>query len=143
MASFRKALDRGLNQALCKMAGGSQEDPATVAGALLCLIKTLESDQYWSKPEGLQPCLRPLLQAAGWLYPCFMPSSRLTTALQSAVQDSWVKCMYLAYSISAGQKHHSMVAFQALLQPYRKPAVPGEGIALGEVCPSCGCSNTA
>jgi hypothetical protein len=126
MASLQASLNKSLREALSGMAGGSQDDLATVAMALAGLLNPVCSAKHRENVQQLQPCLRLLLQVAGWLYPCFMPSSRLDPAVQGGAQEVWSSCMYLANGILQHHPPTHMPAFLALVQPYTKPRVPGE-----------------
>jgi hypothetical protein len=126
MASLQATLNKELREALSKMAAGSQDDVVTVALASARLLGTASSDKYRQHVRQLQPCLRLLLQAAGWLYPCFMPSSSLDPMLQAGVQEAWGSCMFLANGILSSNPLPHMPAFLALVQPYTNPQVPGE-----------------
>jgi hypothetical protein len=126
MASLHAGLNRDLREALSKMAGGSQDDLGTVALASAQLIGAASNTQYQGHVRQLQPCLRLLLQAAGWLYPCFMPSSRLNPIVQAGAQQAWASCMCFVQNILQHQSLTHMPGFLALVQPHTNPQVPGE-----------------
>jgi hypothetical protein len=99
-----------------------------VERALLGLQAATELPTTWRKTTGLLPSLELLLQAAGWLYPCCMPSSSLPAALQTTAQEAWSKCMHHALAMAAEQRLLSdMEWFKGLLLPGTEPQVPGEG----------------
>jgi hypothetical protein len=126
MASPQTALNRELQDVLSTMAGGSQDDLATVASVSLRLWHALRAPQYRQNTEKLRPSLRLLLQAAGWLYPGFMPSSSLHPDVQAVVQQAWTSCMHLAHSILSHDSLDHMPAVLSLVQPHDRPQVPGE-----------------
>jgi hypothetical protein len=73
----------------------------------------------------LVPQLQDLLHAAGWLYPCFMPSSRLPPHLQHAAMEVWITCLFWVNNILFYNELRDMANFVVVLKPCRRPQVPG------------------
>jgi hypothetical protein len=72
------------------------------------------------------PCLRELLQAAGWLYTCFMPSSRLGPPQQHNAREAWTCCVLLAADALRESPETDMAAFLLVVQERTAPRVPGK-----------------
>jgi hypothetical protein len=136
MASFQALL----GQALSIMANSSQDSPATVK-ALACL-RTPVTDVFRlllgaAEAAALEPRLRDLLHVAGWLYPCFMPSSSLAPDVQSNAADTWICCIALAEQILKHNPPTNMTAFQSLVESHRRPRVRGASTGHTSACSSC------
>jgi hypothetical protein len=122
------SLQKVLGKALSIMADASHDNPRAIQALEVCLCGTLTDCVRRLGPSqlaALQPHLRNLLQAAGWLYPCFMPSSRLAPQVMGSAVETWVCCMTLANQILYRNLPTSMTAFQFLAEPRRRPQVPG------------------
>jgi hypothetical protein len=121
-------LQASLQTAFRKMAQGSQADSITVIAAathIYAAYTSLMSVQGSSRNAALQPHLRDLLQAAGWLYPCVLPSSSLHVRVQLGALQSWQACMVLALECLAQQPVADMAAFLRLAKARARPQVPG------------------
>jgi hypothetical protein len=126
-------LNASLAVAFSRMAEGCQRDPSTVKAAVAPILRSYETlpalrDMDASQLAAYEPSLRDLLQAAGWLYPCILPSSSLPSAVQQAAHQAWRYCVCFSYSIlDVGQytiTHKK--AIMSMLEPRSQPQVPGE-----------------
>jgi hypothetical protein len=111
------------------MATGSQNNARVVKAVCDRLSPPLYIHQGMEasvRRAAVLPCAGELLQAAGWLYPCFMPSSRAVPQ-QAAAQTAWTLCVYLA---GDALRHNpvldNMEPFLQLVQGRTAPPVPGE-----------------
>jgi hypothetical protein len=126
------------------MAKGSQEEVRTVRAACERLIPSLRPYKgariTKEAQAALLPSLLDLLQAAGWLYPCFMPSSRLAASQQLLAEEAWGLCMHLAADLLTDDCFNDMAAFHQLLQARSSPQVPGERhLSCCSLPPGLGC----
>jgi hypothetical protein len=125
MASLQKSLDKALKH----MARGSQGDPHIVNAAVQALDTEMDTDASVAEaqqPAGLLPLVPRMLQVAGWLYPCFAPSSPLDDSLQTLARRACITCMNAAGQLLDVNPPSSMAGFLALLEPRSRPQVPGE-----------------
>jgi hypothetical protein len=129
-SSSQQAGIPGLQAAFHKMARGSQSDPRTVEAVAASINNALINPAivYSEQLAGaLVRSLPHLLQAAGWLHHCFAPGSTLPGPVQNTAQQEWMSCMHVAnrllplYLDPPG----NLEALQSLLEPRRRPQVPG------------------
>jgi hypothetical protein len=113
-----------LERAFSRMAVGSQDSDATV-GDVSALIAQSLRDASSTEQLAAQPGVGYVVQAAGWLYPCFMPSSSLAPPVKAAAFWAWCSCMAFANKILYDYPVQDMAAFRLLLSPSRRPWVPG------------------
>jgi hypothetical protein len=124
MAGLQKTLERSFS----KMAHGSQNSPPTLRAVTDLLSQPLIKLTRMRSAKQvalLEPHLQDLLHAAGWLYPCFMPSSRLAPNQQEAAMSAWSNCMFLANEFLFHYPARDMAALLPLLEPRSRPQVPG------------------
>jgi hypothetical protein len=116
-------LQASFNQAFSRMERGSQRDGRTVMAATTPFAVQLNQANLVSE---LRPHVLDLLHVAGWLYPCFMPSSRLKPAEQLGTRLLWHTCVGGVQEVLRVHPLNSMDAFLPLLEPRTRPQVPGE-----------------
>jgi hypothetical protein len=138
-------LQARLSRVFNNMAKGSQGAPLTVnvvADALMIACDSLHKFAADENPKELAvlatqqwvPLLRDLLQAAGWLYPCFMPSSRLALHVKQGARVAWQRCMRLSASLIGQLQAPDEAAFQLLVEPRSQPQIPGEILVENGIC---------
>jgi hypothetical protein len=130
-------LQASLNRAFSCMAAGSQRDAVTVKAAAKEVFAACNNFQTHittnlaEQPAALAtqqwlPKLRDLLQAAGWLYPCFLPSSSLAPDVQRTAWLAWQRCMTLFDLVMTLHSALEEEAMWLLLEPRSQPQIPGE-----------------
>lgn len=119
-----QAMQPIVDRAFRHMAQGSQADARTVKAVAGCILQLRQFSQgsFGARYDIAQD----LLQAAGWLYPCFMTSSRLPLELQEHARHAWRGCMCLANSVMAQHPLTTVEALQRVSGARSRPQVAGE-----------------
>jgi hypothetical protein len=124
------SLQNSLSRALAIMAQGSQSDPQTVMAAVPPLAgvgRRQGSDDEDGEQILKSLCtLRDLLHVAGWLYPCFMPSSTLPESVQDAAANACMACLSRSSNALLCYKPSDCSGLMLLGEPRIRPRVPGE-----------------
>jgi hypothetical protein len=123
------SLEDIVGRALSSMAQGSQTDAKTVLAAVSPIIAYDTQPTNSRDTRGyseLPPHVRDLLHAAGWLYPCFMPSSTLPHNLQEAAFQAWMCCTSEACMALKMYEPPHVNILLSLGEPRYQPRVPGE-----------------
>jgi hypothetical protein len=126
------------------IAEGSQNDPITVTIATTAITAALKLPEAQQQAQ-LRHHLRDLLQAAGWLVPCFLPSSPLPTNIQLVAVTAWVNCVEKAFALVRAHPPSDEAEFFRLMEPRTSPRVPGMAHTKGcgmHVWSACTCVYT-
>jgi hypothetical protein len=130
MASLQVLLDR----ALATMAVGSQRDNRTVRAVASPFSEYVLrlSNQMGVLSAAALPLssVRDLLHVAGWLYPCRMPSSPLSSDIKQDAVVAWNMCMVWATNFLSFNQCMSLAPFQLLVEARSRPRVPGGRVIL-------------
>jgi hypothetical protein len=125
MASRLKSLDR----VLAKMAKGSQCNSETLIDMVISsqgVLKGVETAFNNTKVlAALQPRVRDLLQAAGWLFCCFSDRSQ-SEGMQALARGACTAFLEMASNVLIQFPPTDFMAVQQLLEPRSRPQVPGE-----------------
>jgi hypothetical protein len=131
----QQATASSIQAVLRTMAQGSQRDIGTVTTILTQLFTSIGSAAFMDDTQqaaALLPSLRDLLHAAGWLHHCFAPGSSLRPAgpLPEAAEHMWVTCVSTVNKLWSKRSRGTYAALQSLLEPCRRPQVPGGSCCL-------------
>jgi hypothetical protein len=126
-----------LDEAFAHMASDSLSEDLALTSAATSIMKGIEDfsmTQYTQlqamPPAEMQPIIRGLLQAAGWLWYHTGPSSGLSHSAVDSAALCWYRCMRVVSDLlllqSTSGRAWDTPAFQHLLTPRSRPQIPGE-----------------
>jgi hypothetical protein len=123
-----------LDEAFSHMARGSQDDPRTVKAVTDSLLNLRKIASF--RFEALCPMVQDLLQAAGWLKECFLPSTSWHSEHFTAAWTAWRVCVNMANEALLDHPLDTAAALRAVSGARNRPRVPGEHTSL-LVLPPC------
>jgi hypothetical protein len=140
MACIREIVD----EALAGMAVGSQRDgEAVTAVSAPFFAQGVRNALAMRDATALAAAvhsLQDLVHVAGWLSPCFMPSSSLASDVKQQAWVGWQLCMSWVVTLLTKYdylRHPNMEVFQRLVKARSRPPVPGGCALLVHSCQRC------